>query len=165
MDLIRCKFSENFIRFICFFSLIFYIIIHIFIDTNQSTFSIVTTGFIFPCLFVICMRYNALNRDSPRIETNNIPENGIVIMLNSPGIIMNNNTNCASIEESSSISLYTPKKNEINNLCCTICLISLENYVDVPISKLKCNHIFHKKCIKEWYKNNRNCPICRTCTF
>ena len=101
------------------------------------------------------MRYNALNRDSPRIETNNIQDNGIVIVLNSPGIIMN-------IEESTNISLYTPKKNEINNLCCTICLISLENYVDVPISKLKCNHIFHNYCIEEWCKNNQNCPICRS---
>ena len=164
MDLITCKFSVNFIRFICFLSLIVYIIIYIFIDINQSIFSVVITGLIFPCFYLICIRYNTLNRELSNIETNNIPENRIVVVLNSPGIIMNNNTNCISIEESTSISSYTPKKNEINNLCCTICLISLENYVDDPISKLKCNHIFHKKCIEEWYKNNRNCPICR-CTF
>ena len=155
MHLIRCKFSENNIRFICLCSLLLYIFIHIFINTNQSTFSIVITGLIFPFFFIICMRYNTINRDVARIETNNIPDNGIVIEMNSQEIINNN------IDLSKSLSSYTPEKNEINNSYCTICLVSLENYLDIPISKLKCNHIFHQKCIKEWYKNNKNCPICR----
>ena len=27
--------------------------------------------------------------------------------------------------------------------------------------KLQCKHIFHKKCIKEWFKTNKSCPNCR----
>ena len=26
---------------------------------------------------------------------------------------------------------------------------------------LTCNHVFHKKCIDKWLKDNLNCPMCR----
>ncbi len=26
----------------------------------------------------------------------------------------------------------------------------------------KCNHIYHKKCIKEWREISYTCPLCRT---
>ena len=48
--------------------------------------------------------------------------------------------------------------NQSNNECC-ICLqefISNEEIVELP-----CNHIYHKQCIEEWLKVNRNCPSCR----
>ena len=48
---------------------------------------------------------------------------------------------------------------ETVELFCPICL---EEYNDKEtICKLNCNHIFHKECIKEWFKKNNNCPNCR----
>lgn len=26
---------------------------------------------------------------------------------------------------------------------------------------ISCYHIFHKKCLLEWYKKNKSCPLCR----
>ena len=49
--------------------------------------------------------------------------------------------------------------NETNLSICSICLEEYDN--DNIISKLNCNHIFHKECIKEWFQKNNNCPNCR----
>lgn len=51
------------------------------------------------------------------------------------------------------------------NLCnnsiteCSICL----NKINTPAQDwcLPCNHYFHKSCIILWFKNKRNCPLCR----
>ena len=50
------------------------------------------------------------------------------------------------------------KLNDINE-----CLICIENFEeDEDIIKIKCNHIFHKDCIRKWLCNESNkCPICR----
>ena len=45
-----------------------------------------------------------------------------------------------------------------DNIKCSICLNVLENDI---ISKWKCNHKFHSKCIKKWMKTKKTCPICR----
>ena len=43
-----------------------------------------------------------------------------------------------------------------------MCSICLDEYTDDDkIIKLTCNHIYHKGCIKEWFKVNKNCPNCR----
>ena len=42
---------------------------------------------------------------------------------------------------------------------CTICLEEFNN--DEEIIKLKCNHLFHSKCIDDWIKKNQSCPLCR----
>ena len=50
------------------------------------------------------------------------------------------------------------KLNEkINNEECTICKDEIEEGI-----KLKCSHIFHTIYIKEWFKINQTCPLCRT---
>lgn len=49
----------------------------------------------------------------------------------------------------------------IDNICC-ICLDEIKK-VD-KISRLKCKHIFHHKCINKWYQisENASCPVCRS---
>lgn len=42
---------------------------------------------------------------------------------------------------------------------CGICFDSIVNGQDIRL--LKCGHMFHKKCIKSWFKRQRNCPFCR----
>jgi len=43
--------------------------------------------------------------------------------------------------------------------CCSICQ---EVYKENEYSrKLKCGHIFHKKCVDRWLKKNPSCPVCR----
>jgi len=45
-----------------------------------------------------------------------------------------------------------------------ICSICLEDYSNTneKICKIPCEHIFHKKCIKDWLEENNTCPECRT---
>jgi hypothetical protein len=43
-------------------------------------------------------------------------------------------------------------------MSCSICLDDLEEEKE----KLDCNHEFHKKCISEWFKRRRICPLCRS---
>ena len=50
---------------------------------------------------------------------------------------------------------------EDNDDDCSICYESLDKYA----CKINCNHIFHKHCLKEWLKNSKTCPICRTNIF
>jgi len=43
-----------------------------------------------------------------------------------------------------------------------ICPICLEEFNDnETVIELSCKHIFHKDCIKSWFKNNHSCPTCR----
>ena len=42
---------------------------------------------------------------------------------------------------------------------CTICCDNI-NYSQI-VRKLKCDHIFHYKCIDEWLETNTKCPNCR----
>ena len=44
-----------------------------------------------------------------------------------------------------------------NNEICSICMDNGNN----KYLKLKCNHIFHLKCIKQWIEQNNSCPLCR----
>ncbi|KAF9354809.1 hypothetical protein BGX34_010814, partial [Mortierella sp. NVP85] len=42
---------------------------------------------------------------------------------------------------------------------CAICLCDYED--DEELRKMKCGHYFHKDCVDEWLKLNRNCPLCK----
>lgn len=42
---------------------------------------------------------------------------------------------------------------------CVICLGSM--YDENKLSIVSCSHKFHTKCIKDWIKIKKNCPICR----
>lgn len=55
---------------------------------------------------------------------------------------------------------------ELNEKCkvdeCTICLEEFDIYCEEKFCKLhNCEHVFHVKCLKQWCKNNKTCPICR----
>lgn len=46
-----------------------------------------------------------------------------------------------------------------NDETCSICL---DYYIkDIEINRLPCHHIFHKKCLIDWFIINKSCPICR----
>lgn len=47
------------------------------------------------------------------------------------------------------------------------CLICLENTWDSQqsIRILQCGHNYHANCIKEWFKNNYTCPICKKSAY
>ena len=57
---------------------------------------------------------------------------------------------------------YDEEKGKYNQNDCMICLSNFEK--NVPIQKLKCNHIFHTECINAWIKSKilqiPKCPIC-----
>ena len=47
----------------------------------------------------------------------------------------------------------------MSDITCTICLFNTTKYTSI---KLKCDHIFHSKCIKSLHKSNSKlCPNCR----
>ncbi len=41
---------------------------------------------------------------------------------------------------------------------CPICY----ECTDQPLIKVKCNHVFHKRCVSTWFTRSRSCPLCRT---
>lgn len=47
-------------------------------------------------------------------------------------------------------------KSDKENECC-ICLLSDKN----DCITLECNHYFCESCLREWFKRNRSCPLCR----
>jgi hypothetical protein len=42
---------------------------------------------------------------------------------------------------------------------CSICLLGYKE--NEALIRLNCSHIYHKGCVFSWFKNNRNCPLCR----
>ncbi len=43
------------------------------------------------------------------------------------------------------------------------CCICLKQFIPSSnTSKLRCSHVYHQRCIIEWLKYQKNCPICRT---
>ena len=70
-----------------------------------------------------------------------------------------------TLQDSDLESIKTIKFSEIDDpkideKKCSICMTKFAD--DDDISILKCNHIFHEDCIKEWLKDyNYKCPVCR----
>ena len=45
---------------------------------------------------------------------------------------------------------------------CVICLEDFAENDGKAIAELKCGHIFHEECLKEWVQKNDICPMCRS---
>lgn len=62
-----------------------------------------------------------------------------------------------SVIDFSDIIIYDPEK--IQDSECSICM---ENYDEKSsVIKIPCNHMYHEKCILQWFENNKTCPLCR----
>ena len=70
-------------------------------------------------------------------------------------IIIRKNKEINKILENTFIADYNG--NEEYNTNCPICLDKFSS----KVIKLKCNHIYHKECIRPWLKENKSCPMCR----
>lgn len=42
---------------------------------------------------------------------------------------------------------------------CSVCYEDYENGVELV--KLECSHVFHKKCISQWLRLKKSCPLCK----
>ena len=70
--------------------------------------------------------------------------------------------NGLSDHEINSLEINKYQKNsddDTNNNSCIVCLEDFKN--GEKITRLKCQHQFHVKCIREWLLINGTCPICR----
>lgn len=50
-------------------------------------------------------------------------------------------------------------ENNEHNHTCSICQEDV--CINEVVTKLSCNHVFHKNCIVEWGKVKQECPTCR----
>ena len=73
----------------------------------------------------------------------------------------NENREVLTEEEFENLEIIKIDDNHIQSeLECSICIDKFEK--DQEAIKLKCNHLFHKNCIKSHLLNfNNNCPLCR----
>lgn len=62
-------------------------------------------------------------------------------------------------QELSCLAHILGKKVRINNNDeCPICLEEFNNAI--PVLELHCGHVFHIKCIDDWYQRSDLCPLC-----
>ena len=117
--------------------------------------------------FLITKKFKSFQR----IKKLKVERNGIVLCFNENNeivcvylfclyddvvydlIYLYNKSGSINIEkELNKLSLIKIRRDEE----CCICRDRIEEGI-----KLKCNHVFHKTCIKEWFKVNKTCPLCR----
>ena len=88
----------------------------------------------------------------------NMEENELNLVLNESF----NVTIQQNIKNPEKILNIDSKKFNKNISCyneCSVCITNFETNDD--IIEIKCKHIFHNECIKEWYKYKNVCPLCR----
>lgn len=72
-----------------------------------------------------------------------------------------NDINLPSFAQNLPISIYHVYQSNNENMAKT-CMICLESFIiGRKIITLPCFHIFHVKCISNWLKKKRSCPICK----
>ena len=93
------------------------------------------------------------------IEDNDLVQTSILALLffSHLNTIMKYNIYSDLLNTQEYESLSREEKN--NNKSCIICF---EEYKHKSVvSKLECNHIFHKICLSTWIEKNQSCPLCR----
>jgi hypothetical protein len=70
-----------------------------------------------------------------------------------------NNTNASNQSKSPSVLVLIPLSLETTSEVCSICLNT--EISESKMYKLECEHVFHMKCIKDWYIVKQSCPNCR----
>ena len=63
--------------------------------------------------------------------------------------------------EGNSTKINNLDQNSENVKDCSICLTQMVADSDEPLVILKCEHNYHKKCIKSWFNQSNSCPLCR----
>ncbi|XP_071688382.1 uncharacterized protein [Rutidosis leptorrhynchoides] len=58
------------------------------------------------------------------------------------------------------IPIITYKKSDYDESECAVCLGDVENGDNVRLLP-NCKHLFHVKCIDEWFVGHTSCPVCR----
>ena len=72
---------------------------------------------------------------------------------------IDNNINYDGVSIDSLDSIATTYSSERNEReVCSICLSNIDNYI---YTELYCGHKFHLKCINEWVRNSKECPLCK----
>jgi len=79
------------------------------------------------------------------IYTFNTTELNPMNRIKSPGILLLIDTKESGLESGIEV--------------CSICLNTESN--ESKLYKLECEHVFHMKCIKDWYQVKQSCPNCR----
>lgn len=55
---------------------------------------------------------------------------------------------------------YKTQKHKLNTINISRCCICSESN-DISSVVSRCNHVFHEKCINEWFGYSDKCPLCR----
>lgn len=106
--------------------------------------------------------YNITDFKSPSNSPVRNPKSlscSVLPYLNAKNVVISNNNNkCSNYNKYSKYSKIA-KQSKVQKQYdeCSICLEPCKK----GRYRLRCKHVFHKKCIKEWFKTNKSCPNCR----
>jgi hypothetical protein len=112
-------------------------------------------------------RNNVMNVNNINYISNNLlnsERNPILIPNNNINQNNNNNKNELKIQLFKELDEFQYKnKDKFNDAItedeCPICLCKYK--ITDKIKELPCRHIFHKKCLKQWFQRSDSCPICK----
>jgi hypothetical protein len=105
------------------------------------------------CFNVMAICYYSNNQNNNQNNNNqNINEDGYQSLRD-------------SVSSDEIVSEEFKKDNRFSIRECSICMQEFtentENTGNNVIAKLKCDHIYHKECIKEWFRTKKTCPTCK----
>ena len=72
------------------------------------------------------------------------------------------NTNNSDIERNNTIIPFINEYIDISPNNDDICSICLEKLNQNRVIKLRCNHLYHEKCIQQWLSIKKICPLCNS---
>ena len=115
----------------------------------------------------VMINNNLLSNNNFSFQYNNLIDNTNIInqllgqVINIPQVNQNQEDINVTMDKEDIDNLTILKYNDIEPVSCSICLGDVEK--DNEYYKIKCNHIFHKKCLEKWLEEyNYLCPVCRT---